>query len=185
MKGVTMSIRYRLILDAVLSLAVVAAYYPTVTGLTVHEWLAIALVVPLFVHLLVNWEWVVRTSRSVIEKLRAASPADAIVDVALFASTVTVMLSGLLISRVIATAFGIAGGQTELIWHTVHSISATSTVLIGLLHTALHGPFILRGVRNWYDGLSGAGRAAGTPGWRAANIAAARTTQRPTEEAAR
>ena len=39
-----MSTRSRLILDAGLCVAMLLAYYPTRTGITIHEWLSVALI---------------------------------------------------------------------------------------------------------------------------------------------
>jgi hypothetical protein len=96
--------RARLALDAVLLVALLVAFYPGSTGISVHEWLSLALTVPLLVHLIINWDWVVRTSSKLLCALRAEPRVNLVIDAALFVVAVTVMLSGGLISRAIANA---------------------------------------------------------------------------------
>ncbi|MHB9002633.1 MAG: DUF4405 domain-containing protein, partial [Coriobacteriia bacterium] len=124
-----MSKRSRLALDAALLVALLVAFYPAITGISIHEWLSLALIVPALLHLVINWEWVVRSARTLFGRLRAVSKVNFVVDVALFVSTVAVMLSGLLVSQVISSALG-ARITPSMLWHVVHSLSATSTILL-------------------------------------------------------
>lgn len=145
-----MTARNRLLLDVALFAAIVAAYAPAVTGLSVHEWLSLALVVPALAHLVLNWEWVVRVARGALARLAAKSWFDALVDTVLFVSTIAVILSGLLISQVIAGAFGIATNASA-VWHTVHSVSADLTIVSLLAHFALHAKWMARVFQGWLD----------------------------------
>ena len=138
-----MSARSRLMLDAGLFAALLAANNPAWTGLSVHEWLSIALITPLLVHLIVNWEWAVRTVVSFANRVRNVSRVNLIVDSLLFFSTVTVMLSGLVVSRSIAGAFGIATAPS-IIWYALHSVSADATILLLLVHLGLHWRWVFR-----------------------------------------
>lgn len=136
-----MSARYRIVLDVALFAAIVVAYAPAVTGIAIHEWLSIAIAVPFFVHMVVNWDWVVRFAKGTMAKLKAASIVNAIVDTALFVSAVAVVLSGLLISQVAAPLAGIAVPSSQL-WHSVHSFTADATVLLLFVHFALHATWM-------------------------------------------
>lgn len=132
-----MSVRNRLLLDVALFAAIVVAYAPVATGISIHEWLSVAIAVPFLLHLVVNWEWVLRFVRNAFEKLTSTSLLNGIVDLALFVSAVTVVLSGLLISQVVAGALGIALASSA-VWHSVHSLAADATIALLLLHFALH-----------------------------------------------
>lgn len=138
-----MAARARLVLDALLLMALLIANAPGVTGVTVHEWMSLALVVPLLLHLLVNWEWVVRKTSVLFERLAVASPFDAAVDVCLFVSVVAVTLSGLVVSRSIAGLLGLSG-STALVWHATHAVSATAVIVLTLARLALHWRWITR-----------------------------------------
>lgn len=49
--------RMRLPIDLFMFAVFVAAYRPFTTGLALHEWLSLALVTPVLVHAVVNWDW--------------------------------------------------------------------------------------------------------------------------------
>ena len=65
------------------------------------------------------------------------------VDAALFVAAVTVMLSGLLISQYVAKAVGITILPTSL-WVTTHRWSADATMLLLLVHFALHWRWVVK-----------------------------------------
>jgi hypothetical protein len=90
---------------------------------------------------MLNWDWVLRVARNALGKLASATVVNALVDGALFVSAVAVILSGLLISQVIAGTLGIATAGTQL-WHTVHSLSADATIALLFVHFALHAKWM-------------------------------------------
>ena len=65
------------------------------------------------------------------------------VDIALFVTAVTVMLSGLLISQSVMKAVGITIAPSSL-WVSMHSWSADATILLLLVHFALHWRWIVK-----------------------------------------
>lgn len=141
-----MTVRNRLVLDGLMLGAVVAAYKPSWTGFSLHEWLGLALIVPILIHLVVNWDWVVRGIRRFYAKLRSTTRINLIVDIALFLSVVTVALSGLLISEAVMGLFGLAGTE-EVVWYRVHSLSADAAIIMVAVHLVLHLKWIVRAVR--------------------------------------
>lgn len=138
-----MSARARLALDAGLLLTFLVAFNPALTGISVHEWLSLAVIVPTLVHLVVNTDWVMHTAKRIVAKLREVSALNLAVDAALFVATVTVMLSGFMVSQVIASALGVTA-VPSVTWHVVHSASATATIVLLLAHFALHLPWAIR-----------------------------------------
>ena len=137
-----MRARTRLFLDTALLIGFVAAYRPTWTGITLHQWLSIAIVVPALVHLIVNWEWAIRIVRTFLQRLFSASRLNFVVDCFLLLATVTVTVSGFMVSPALIAPFGIHASH-PLEWRLVHSWSADATILIVLLHTALHWRWLL------------------------------------------
>ncbi len=136
-----MSARARLILDGVLLAAFVAADDPVATGIAFHEWLCLALVAVALFHMALSWDWVVRTAVSFLATLRATSRVNLVVDAVLFVATVTVMLSGFMVSR---TLSGMAGWvpATAVLWHQAHSVSADVTMYALVVHAILHWRWI-------------------------------------------
>ncbi len=139
-----MSARTRLALDAGLFVALLVAYYPARTGLAVHEWLSIAVIAPMLLHVVLNWDWAVRIASRFAEKMRSISRVDFAVDVLLFVSTVAVMLSGIIVSRSIAGFLGIAGSPS-VIWYALHSYRCRSDRSCSWsVHLGLHWRWIAR-----------------------------------------
>jgi len=141
-----MKVRDRLIIDVALFVALLVANNPAWTGIAVHEWLSIAIVVPLGLHLVINWEWTVRVTRRLLDRMLHMSALNLVVDAALFVSAVAVMLSGLMVSQAIAGALGMAAAPGAL-WAAVHSVSASATVGLLLVHFALHWRWIVRALK--------------------------------------
>ena len=136
-----MSARARLWLDLALFGALFLGYNPAWTGLAVHEWLCVITVVPLLFHVVVNWDQTLAILRRFAAIVRATPKINLVVDAALFVAAVTVMLSGLLISQSVARVFGITIVPSAL-WVSTHSWSADATILLLLVHFALHWRWI-------------------------------------------
>ncbi len=141
-----MSPRSRLLLDLGMFGVLLAAFYPSRTGLAVHEWISVAVIVPLLFHLIINWDWTVRVIERFAERLLHASRLNLLVDVALFVSAVAVMLSGLMVSQVVAAWFGVAIAPSP-IWVAVHSVSADAVIAALLVHLALHWRWVFNVAR--------------------------------------
>lgn len=154
--------RARLALDLGLSAAILVAFFPTFTGITVHEWLSLAIFVPTVIHLAVNWDWVLRVVARFLGKVRAASRVNLLVDALLFVATVTVMLSGLMVSQAIASALGVTVVPSAA-WHLAHAFSARAVIALMGVHFALHWRWIARVVRDWAGLASAGGRPAPVP----------------------
>jgi len=109
--------------------------------MAIHEWLSLAVVIPLLVHLIINWEWTVRVASTFVDRLLHTSRLNLLVDTALFVSSVAVMLSGLLVSQVLSAALGITTNPSP-IWVAIHSLTANTTIALLIAHFALHWRWI-------------------------------------------
>ena len=141
-----MSARERLVLDVTVLVAVLAAANPAITGIALHEWVGIVLTVPALVHLVVNWDWVVRTVVGFLGKIRAASRVNLAVDAALFIAVVGVTLSGFLVIPGLAASLGL---QASPFWHAVHLATSDLTVALMVGHVVLHARWIAQVMRRW------------------------------------
>ena len=139
-----MSARERLALDLTVFAIVVAAANPILTGITLHEWLGVVLIVPALVHLIVNWEWVARAVSAFFGRIRSVARVNLVVDGALFLSVIGVTLSGFMVIPGFASALGV---QAATLWHPVHLITSNLTVAFTLLHFALHWQWVTGVVR--------------------------------------
>jgi hypothetical protein len=137
-----MSLRARLWLDLALFTALVLAYNPAWTGISVHEWLCVIAVVPLLFHVVINWNQTLQILRRFAERMRSTPKVNLVVDAALFVAFVTVMLSGLLISQSVARSLGVTIAPDSL-WTSTHAWSADATMLLLLVHFVLHWRWIV------------------------------------------
>lgn len=137
-----MSAKTNFWLDAAVFAGFLIAFEPGLTGIAIHEWLSLALAATLLVHLLLHWDWVAKVTIQFFKKVFHSSRLQYVVDVLLLVAMVTVMLSGILISRSILPFLGLsaAAGNT---WRFLHSASADVTLLLTALHFALHWKWIV------------------------------------------
>ncbi len=113
------------------------AMNPALTGIAIHEWFSLALAAALIVHLLLHWKWVTTVAIQFFRRLFHTSRLKFVVDVLLFTAFTVVMMSGIIISRSLASVLGLSLAA-DPIWRFVHSASAdVSLVLVGL-HFALN-----------------------------------------------
>lgn len=136
-----MTARERLALDVTVFALVLLAANPAITGMGLHEWLGLSLVVPALLHLVLNWDWVVSTVTGFFGALRAKARVDLIVDAALFAALIAVSVSGVLVIPGLAASLGIdASGD----WHAIHLVASNLTLAFTFLHFALHWQWVVR-----------------------------------------
>jgi Domain of unknown function (DUF4405) len=142
----------------VVALAVIAVEMnPAVSGLAVHDWLGILLVVPLAIHLILNWDWVT----AVMDRRRRTRPtmlADLVVDTGLFLSMVGVGVSGVLLLPGFARSLAVS---VSPVWHAVHLATANLTVVFCVAHVALHARWMLNATRHVVKPRAGNWRASG------------------------
>ena len=72
---------------------------PSITGISLHEWIGVAFAGTIIVHLLLHWKWIVTIGRKFFKKLLHVSRVKFLVDLLLFIAFTTVMMSGIMISR--------------------------------------------------------------------------------------
>ncbi len=58
--------KFDLIFDTTLFIAFAIAYAKAFTGLSLHEWFGVAFGVALLFHFSLHWEWVVRTTKTML-----------------------------------------------------------------------------------------------------------------------
>ena len=53
------STQFRLYVDLVLLISFVLVNIPQATGIGIHEWASVLFIMPMLVHILLDWKWVV------------------------------------------------------------------------------------------------------------------------------
>jgi hypothetical protein len=128
--------------DLVLLLGYTLAYSYGFTGIAVHEWLGIGLGLALLIHLTLHWDWVIRTTRRLLNP-RGPDKVIWIVNLALLFGMTLCVASGILISRVALPYLGIYPLAGPF-WTRLHDLTAEVTLGLVPVHVALRWRWLVR-----------------------------------------
>lgn len=142
-----------LLLDVVLFLVFLMIYEEHATGITIHEWGALALASVAVVHMLLHWQWIVAFGKRFFQRIKGEIRFNYIVNSLLFVALTTVTFSGLMMSEVVMPVLGIEIGQNGF-WHWLHALSADVSLGLMALHLALHWKWIFSTVQRLLIGSS-------------------------------
>ncbi|MBI5942983.1 MAG: DUF4405 domain-containing protein [Chloroflexi bacterium] len=134
--------RTKLFLDISTFVGFLIVMDPRASGLAVHEWLAVALVGALIVHLLLNWNWIAELTKRIFTKGLNGSRTNYILNWLLFIDGILIMLSGVMISEAVIPAFGLTL-PVNMTWRGLHDISANLSLILMGLHLTLHWNWIV------------------------------------------
>lgn len=141
------SARKNLLIDAIALVVYLVVANPGLTGITVHEWLGLAVLVVLFVHCVAHYDWVVEVIRKKRGMRTGSEIANAIVNVLTLIVLMIVVVSGLFISGSVLQVFGLyANGY--YFWDPVHSISAKVLLALLVIHVAMHAKWLFRFIKS-------------------------------------
>jgi len=132
------------IIDILIFAAFLILESPNLSGNTIHEWLGLALLGTVVVHVLLHWSWITSVGKSFFKKLWHSSRFKFVLDILVFLSFITVSLSGILISKAALPALGISLGQVSSAWRQLHSLAADAAVLLIGLHFALNWSIVVK-----------------------------------------
>ena len=138
--------RFLLILDSLLFVGTLVLQVVRLTGLTLHEWIGIAIAVPLLVHLILQWQWITTTWRRAIAEKRRRSQFNFLLNALLFVFMTLAIFSGILASEVVTPHLTLAAGRTAA-WSDVHSFATNTLVGLVGLHVALNWRWIVNATR--------------------------------------
>ena len=133
----TQTIIIRLLVDASMTAAVLMLLTLALTGLAVHEWLGIALLVVVTLHLLLNWAWIIAGVRRFFGPLSPLVRFNAILNTVLFIMMTVVLASGLMISVVALRYFGLRT-LPSIFLRLVHQVSADALLPVVGLHLGMN-----------------------------------------------
>jgi cytochrome b len=134
-------------IDVALLLVLLLLFSPRLTGLPAHEWLGMALAVPLIVHLALSWSWISSSTARLAGSSTTRSRVNYILNWMLFALVVVEITSGIAISQVALPAVGILA-INDRAWRALHNLALNWTLLLIGLHLAMNWTKFARGVLN-------------------------------------
>jgi hypothetical protein len=137
-------------LDISLLISVCALEHVPFTGLILHEWLGVAIVVMIVAHLLLSWAWIASTTPRLISGASHRTRFNYFLNVCLFACMTAAVFSGILISQHAVPALtGQSAKDLQLSfqWDRVHDQSSNLVVLFAILHLAINWDWLSAAIR--------------------------------------
>lgn len=132
----------KLWLDVLIFIAFLVTMDPHSSGLAVHEWLSLAMIGTMIIHLLLNWDWIVQISKRFLGRVGGQNRINYILNWLLFIDGTMIMISGIMISEVALPALGIQL-PVGFAWRRLHDMSANIGLLLLGVHAALHWGWIV------------------------------------------
>ncbi|WP_165054047.1 MULTISPECIES: DUF4405 domain-containing protein [unclassified Adlercreutzia] len=140
-----------LIVDAIVLLAYAIVSLPQITGVSVHEWLGLGVLVLLLAHVVQHVDWAVDAARSLRDDVAVARHGRLALDVLLMMALAACVVSGLMVSGAVLPAFGLYVGGYYF-WNPLHAASAKVLFALLLVHMAANA---VLAVRLWRQGGQG------------------------------
>ncbi|MBN1536769.1 MAG: DUF4405 domain-containing protein [Anaerolineales bacterium] len=134
--------KIKLSLDVITFVSTLVLLSPPITGIPIHEWLGLAVIIPLLVHLLINWGWLSSTTRRFFGRLPGQTRINYLLNWALFILMTAEGFTGVMISKVVLPMFGLSASHVY-IYKYLHIILADSLLIVFGLHLAMHWRWIL------------------------------------------
>jgi hypothetical protein len=134
--------KIKLWIDLAIFIAFLVTMDPHSSGIPIHEWLSIAMIAVVLVHLLLSWDWIAQVTHRFFGRVGGLSRINYVPNWLLFIDGILIMLSGILISEAVMPALGISL-PPGFAWRRLHDMSANLFLLLLGLYTALHWSWIV------------------------------------------
>ena len=141
-KNIPVQTKTKLWLDIIIFVAFLVTMDPRSSGIAIHEWLSLAMLAALTLHLLLSWDWIINISQRFFGKLGTQNRLNYILNWLLFIDGTLLIVSGVMISEVAMPFLGIRLPE-GFAWRRLHDMSANLGLLMLGLHTALHWSWIV------------------------------------------
>lgn len=129
--------RKLLAVDAACLLVYLVAASPALTGIGIHEWLGLGVLVVFFAHASMHVDWAVEAVRSAFARPSWARTGNLALDLLIVAAFMTVTVSGIMVSGAVLPALGLyADGY--YFWDPLHAIAAKALLALLLVHVVAH-----------------------------------------------
>ena len=114
---------------------------PALTGIGVHEWLGLGMLLVFFVHALLHADWAVEALRGSIARPSWGRTGNLVLDVMIVVALMAVTVSGIMVSGAVLPTFGWYA-QGYYFWDPLHAMSAKALLALLLVHVVVHGKWI-------------------------------------------
>lgn len=138
--------RLSLALDVLLLLGVITLQAKLLTGVPLHEWLALGFTAVLLVHLTLHWSWLETHARRLLAPASARAKINMSLNLALLADMTVATFSGFMLSDTVLPVTRIMNNPAHMRafrrWHGIHELSSHSIFPIVALHLALNWDWV-------------------------------------------
>lgn len=131
-----------LIIDVVALVVYLVAANPAVTGVSVHEWLGLGILVVFLIHCAVHGDWVAEVLRG-FNRTSWGARGHLVLDVLILVTFMVATVSGLGISGTVLPTFGLFT-DGYYFWNPLHAIAAKVLLALLLVHVVAHGKWLYR-----------------------------------------
>ncbi|MGR7814572.1 DUF4405 domain-containing protein [Lacinutrix undariae] len=138
--------KVRVLLDLLFFVLMILVLIPQSTGIPIHEWLSFIILIPFFLHLLVNWKWIANNSKKAFKNVKQKSKFDYFFNWFLYLLMLVVTVSGIVISEAALPVLGIHF-KINAFWTVTHNLSATLFMAFLGVHLALHWTWIVQSLK--------------------------------------
>lgn len=147
-----MSAKIRFWLDLFIFTGFLVALEPNFTGKPLHEWLIMAGVGTLIIHFLFHWDWLIKITLKFFKNIFHISRLNYVIAVAIFIGFITIVTSGLMISKSFLPFFGINVVEGRG-WKSIHDLASNLTLLLVAFHFALHWDWVWKTFKQILAGI--------------------------------
>lgn len=134
-------------LDASLLAMACALENVPLTGLRLHEWLALGTVGAIVWHILLSWTWIAAAARRISARGSWRTRVNYLLNFGLFAALVTVVFSGVMLSEAVLPAVGLRIAPGDITWRFIHNRFSNYFLILVGLHLGLNWDWSLAAVR--------------------------------------
>lgn len=121
---------------------------PQATGIAIHEAVSFVVIIPLFVHLVMDWKWIVNITKRLFKKVPNETRFNYVLDWLLFFLFVVATFTGVLISEEALPAFGFTI-VIDPFWSELHDMSANLMTIVLGVHLAMHWKWIVTNFKKY------------------------------------
>ena len=133
-------------IDVAALVVYLAAANPALTGVGVHEWLGLGVLVAFLAHVATHVDWVVEAVRGSFAHPSWTRTGNLVLDALIVVALMTAAVSGLMVSGSVLAAFGLyADGY--YFWDPLHAVAAKALLALLLVHVAAHWRWVARAFR--------------------------------------
>ncbi|MDR1014808.1 MAG: DUF4405 domain-containing protein [Coriobacteriales bacterium] len=127
--------------DVIAAVVYLVAANPALTGLAIHEWASLGILVVLIVHVAQHYDWVIDAFKRTRRNPSLATTGNLVLDVVTVVVLMVVTVSGIMISRHILPALGLVA-QGYFFWNPLHSLFAKVLLALLMVHVVVHAKWL-------------------------------------------